>query len=46
MENIRKHTDIQIVTITITKINLVLEKPNYHTTKCFSQNLLAIEMKK
>ena len=40
MENVRNHTDIQIVTITTKKINyLVSEEPNYHTTKCFSQNL-------
>ena len=42
MENVRKHRDIKLVT---TDKRLVLE-PNYHTTKWFSENLLATEMKK
>ena len=28
------------------KRNKLVSEPNYHTTKCFSENLLAIEMKK
>ena len=44
MENVRKHTDIKLVT-TEEKKKLV-SKPNYYTTKHFSDNLLAIEMKK
>ena len=45
MENVRNHTDIRLVTSENKRIKLVSE-PNYHTTKWFSENLLAIEMKK
>ena len=45
MENVRKHRDIKLVTTEERRIKLVSE-PNYHTTKQFSENLLAIEMKK
>ena len=45
MENVRKHRDIKLVTTDKRKNQLVSE-PNYHTTKYFSENLLAIEMKK
>ena len=45
MENVRKHRDIKLVTIDKRRNQLVSE-PNYHTTKWFSENLLAIEMKK
>ena len=45
MENIKKHGDIKLVTTDKRKNQLVSE-PNYHTTKWFSENLLAIEMKK
>ena len=45
MENLRKHRDIRLVTTQEKRIKLVSE-PNYHTTKHFSKNLLAIEMKK
>ena len=45
MENVRKHRDIKLVT-TDEKINKLVSEPNYHTTKCFSENVLAIEMKK
>ena len=45
MENVRKHRDIKLVTIEEKRIELVSE-PNYHTTQHFSENLLAIEMKK
>ena len=45
MENVRKHRDIKLVT-NDTKINKLVSEPNYHTTKWFSENLLAIEMKK
>ena len=41
----RKHRDIKLVTAEEKSIKLVSE-PNYHTTKHFSKNLLAIEMKK
>ena len=45
MENVRKHRDIELVT-TDEKRNKLVSEPNYHTTKRFSENLLAIEMKK
>ena len=45
MENVRKHRDIKLVTTEEKRIKLVSE-PNHHTTKQFSENLLAIEMKK
>ena len=45
MENVRKHRDIKLLTTEEKRIKLVSE-PNYHTTKHFSKNLLAIEMKK
>ena len=45
MENVRKHRDIKLVT-NDTKRNKLVSEPNYHTTKWFSENLLAIEMKK
>ena len=45
MENVRKQRDIKLVTTEEKRIKLVSE-PNYHTTKHFSKNLLAIEMKK
>ena len=45
MENARKHRDIKLVTTDEKRKKLVSE-PNYHTTKQFSENLLATEMKK
>ena len=45
MKNVRNHRDIKLVTTNETKNKLVSE-PNYHTTKNFSENLLAIEIKK
>ena len=45
MENVRKHRDIKLVTTNEKRIKLVSE-PNYHTTEHFSDNLLAIRMKK
>ena len=45
MENLRKHRDIKLVT-TDKRRNRLVSEPNYHTTKWFSENLLAIEMKK
>ena len=45
MENVRTHRHIDLVT-TKAKRNHLLSKPNYHITKIFSDNLLAIEMKK
>ena len=45
MENVRNYIDIKLVTTNETRNKLVSE-PNYHTKKHFSENLLAIEMKK
>ena len=45
MEYVRKHRDIKLVT-TDKRRNQLVSEPNYHTTKYFSENLLAIEMKK
>ena len=45
MENVRKHKTIKLVIKNAKRKKLVSE-PNYHTTKWFSENLLAIEMKK
>ena len=45
MENIRKYRDIKLVT-TDKKRNQLASETNYHTTKYFSENVLAIEMKK
>ena len=45
MENVRKHRDIKLATTGEKRTKLVSE-PNYRTTKRFSENLLAIEMKK
>ena len=45
MENVRKHRDIKLVT-TDKRRNQLGSEPNYYTTKWFSENLLAIEMKK
>ena len=44
MENVRKHRDIKLVT-TDKRRNQLASEPNYHTTKYFSENLMAIEMK-
>ena len=45
MENVRKHRDIKLVT-TDKKRNQLVSEPNYHAIKGFSENLVAIEMKK
>ena len=45
MGNVMKHRDIKLVT-TDKRRNQLVSKLNYHATKCFSDNLLAIEMKK
>ena len=44
MENVRKHRDIKLVKNNKKRSKLA-SKPNYHTAKWFSKNLLAIEMK-
>ena len=45
MKNVRKHRDIKLVA-TERRRNYLVSEPNYHTTKFFTENLLAIEMKK
>ena len=45
MENVRKHRDIKLVTTEMKRHYLVSE-PNYHTRKIFTENFLAIEMRK
>ena len=45
MENVRNHRSIKLVTTEKRRMELV-SKPNYHTTKHFSENVLPIEMKK
>ena len=44
-KNVRNHRDIKLVT-TDKRRNRLVSEPNYHATKWFSENLLAIEMKK
>ena len=45
MENVRKHKDIKLVT-TDKRRNQLVSEPYYHTIKCFSENLVAIKMRK
>ena len=45
MENVRKHRDIELAT-TERRRSYLISEPNYHVRKFFTENLLAIEMKK
>ena len=45
MEKVRKHRNIKLVTPERRR-NYLVSEPNYHTTKFFTENLLAIEMRK
>ena len=45
MENVRKHRDIKLAT-THKRKNELISEPNYHAIKGFSENLVAIEMRK
>ena len=45
LENVRKHRDNKLVTMERRRIYLVSE-PICHTTKFFTENLIAIKMKK
>ena len=45
MENVRKQKDIKLVTTKEKRVKVV-SKPNYHATKQFPENSLAIEMNK
>ena len=40
----KKQKDIKLIT-TERRINYLVSEPNYNTTKFFTENLLAIEMK-
>ena len=44
MENVMKHRSIEL--FTREKKNYLVSEPNYHTTKFFTENLLATQMKK
>ena len=43
VENVKKHRNIKLVT-TEKRRNYLVSEPNCHTTKLFTENLLAIEM--
>ena len=45
MQNVRKHRYIKLAT-TEKRRNQLVSETNYHTTKWFPEDLLAIEMKK
>ena len=45
IENVKKYRDIKLIAIERRRSLLVLQ-PNYHRTKFFTENKLAIEMKK
>ena len=45
MENVRKCQNIKLVT-TEKRGNYLVSQPNCHTSKFFTENVLAIEMKK
>ena len=45
IENVRNHRDIKLITAN-EKRNKLVSEPNYHTTKQFSEKLIAVEMKK
>ena len=47
MENVRKHRDIRLVkSDKKKKRNIIASDLNYHSTKCISEDLLIMEMKK
>ena len=45
MENVKKHRNIKLIT-TDRRRNYIVSEPNYHITKFFTENLLAIELTK
>ena len=45
MENVRKHRDIRLAE-SDKKRNILASEPNYHSTKCISEDLSIMEMKK
>ena len=46
IESVSKHRDIKLVATERRRRNYLVSEPNYHNTKFFTENLLAIEMKK
>ena len=44
IKNVRKHRDIKLVAIERRRKYLILE-PNYHTTKFFTEKLLAVKIR-
>ena len=45
MKNVRKHRDIKLIA-TNKRRNRLASEPNCHTTKYFSENVIAVEIKK
>ena len=45
MENVRQHRNTKLVD-TESRRNFLVSEPNYHTTKVFTENLLAMDMRK
>ena len=45
IKNAKKHRDIKLVTKEKRR-NYLVSEPNYHSTKFFTENLLAVEMRK
>ena len=45
MENLRKHRDVKLAT-TERRRDYLVSEPNYHTANFFTENLLAVEVKK
>ena len=45
IKNVRKHRDIKLIA-TNKRRNRLASEPNYHTTKYFSENVIAVEIKK
>ena len=45
MENVRNHKDIELVT-SDKRRSILASESNYHSSKCFSKDLMRMEMKK
>lgn len=43
-ENLRKHRDIKLIASDRNYLNYLVSGSNYHTRKCFSDNLFPLEM--
>ena len=46
MKNVKKHRYINKLVTTEKRRTYLVSEPNYHTTRNFFENLLAIEMRK